>query len=126
EVQKQSFTYTEPKTTFSSWFRQKSRHLSTAKHYKISRKLFLTADALSSFFFLTVLIFWLAAGYDWKIAVIFFGIRFLFQLIVNLKSAIKLDEKELIVFFPFIEIILLFVYPFIYLSSSFQKNITWK
>lgn len=126
EIQKQSFTYTTAKTTFASWFTQKSRHLSTAKHYKISRKLFLTADALSSFFFLTVLIFWLAAGYDWKIAAVFFGIRFLIQLIVNIKSAIALDEKDLIVFLPFIEIVLLLIYPFIYLSSSFQKNITWK
>ena len=125
EVQKQAFTYTAPKTSFSSWFRQKARHLSTAKHYKISRKLFLSADALSGFFFLIVLIFWLAAGYNWKIAAAFFGIRFLIQLIVNIKSAMKLDEKDLIAFIPFIEIILLFVYPFIYLSSL-QKNITWK
>jgi biofilm PGA synthesis N-glycosyltransferase PgaC len=125
EVQKQTFTSTTPKTTFSDWFRQKTRHLSTAKHYKISRKLFLTADAFSSFFFLTILIFWLSAGYDWKIAAAFFGIRFLVQLVVNIKSAITLDEKDIIVFYPFIEIILLFIYPFIYLSSL-QKNITWK
>jgi glycosyltransferase involved in cell wall biosynthesis len=125
EIQKQSFTFTAPKTTFSSWFRQKTRHLSTAKHYKISRKFFLSADALSSFFFLTVLIFWLAAGYNWKIAAVLFGTRFLVQLIVNIKSAMKLDEKDLIAFIPFIEILLLFVYPFIYLSSL-KKNIAWK
>jgi cellulose synthase/poly-beta-1,6-N-acetylglucosamine synthase-like glycosyltransferase len=125
EVQKQAFTYTAPKTTFSGWFRQKARHLSTAKHYKISRKLFLTAEALSTFFFFATLILWLAAGYDWKIAVAFFSIRFSVQLIVNIKSAVKLDEKDLIAFIPFIEIILLFVYPFIYLSSL-QKNIAWK
>ena len=126
EVQKQSFTYTTAKTKFSAWFKQKARHLSTAKHYKFSRKIFLGADAASSFLFLSLIIFWLAAGYDWKIALAFFGIRFLIQLIVNIKSTIKLDEKDLILFFPIMELVLFFIYPFLYLSSSFQKNITWK
>ncbi|MBK5284389.1 MAG: glycosyltransferase, partial [Bacteroidia bacterium] len=126
EVQKQSFTYTAPKATFSSWFKQKTRHLSTAKHYKLSRRLFLGADAVSSFLFLSGVMFWLAAGYDWKIATSFFGARFLIQLLVNIKLMIKLDEKDLIVLFPVLELILFLIYPIMYFSSSLQKNLTWK
>lgn len=35
----ESFVYSYPKTTWSSWFHQKTRHLSVGKHYKFSHKL---------------------------------------------------------------------------------------
>ena len=39
---KDSFTESIPKTTFSDWIKQKRRHISTAKHYKLKHKVLLT------------------------------------------------------------------------------------
>ena len=38
---KESFTESIPKTTFKTWIKQKRRHVSTAKHYKLKHKIIL-------------------------------------------------------------------------------------
>ena len=52
---KDSFTESTPKTTFKAWFKQKRRHISTAKHYKIKHK------ALLILLYISNLLFWLFA-----------------------------------------------------------------
>jgi len=125
EISKASFTFTEAAKNFNAWFRQKSRHLSTSGRYRMQHKIFLSADAISAFVFYTALIVWLAMGFDWRIAVALFSARFVFQLLINIKSMLKLGEKDLIILFPFIEPILVFLSP-IFLLSSMQKQTTWK
>lgn len=44
-----TFMYSEPKKTWASFYRQKTRHLSTGKHYKNENKLFLGLISLSHF-----------------------------------------------------------------------------
>ena len=125
EINKSSFTFTSAARSFKMWFRQKSRHLSTSGHYRAAHKIFLGADAISAFIFYSAFITWLALGFDWKIAVILFGVRFLVQLFINIKSMLKLGEKDLIILFPLIEPILVFLTPVFFLSSL-QKQTAWK
>mgnify|MGYP000612597186 CR=1 FL=1 len=47
----ESFTFSEPKTTFKSWFYQKRRHATTAKYYKGFDKFQLGLFFLSQFWF---------------------------------------------------------------------------
>ena len=49
-------TLSEPKTTWSAWMRQKSRHYTTAKHYKPKNKFLLGLYSLSNFFIYPVTI----------------------------------------------------------------------
>ena len=44
-----TFMYSEPKKTWRTFFRQKSRHLTTGKHYNKENKLFLSLISLSHF-----------------------------------------------------------------------------
>lgn len=125
EISKPSFTYTAAPKNFGTWLRQKSRHLSTSPHYRALHKLFLGADAISAFIFYVSLILWLALGFNWRIAVTLFAARFLLQLLINIKSMIKLGEKDLIILFPFMEPILVFLSPVFYFSSK-QKQTAWK
>jgi poly-beta-1,6-N-acetyl-D-glucosamine synthase len=125
EINKASFTYTAAPKNFGAWFKQKSRHLSTSPHYRAMHKLLLGADTISSFFFYVSLILWLALGFNWKIGVALFAARLLLQLLVNIKSMIKLGEKDLIILFPFLEPILVFLSPVFYFSSK-QKQAAWK
>lgn len=125
EISKSAFTFTEAPKNFGAWFRQKSRHLSTSRHYQAMHKMVLGADALSGFVFYISLILWLALGFDWRVAAALFSARLLLQLLINIKSMIKLGEKDLIILFPFLEPVLVFLSPLFFISSM-KKKITWK
>ncbi|MDL2262372.1 glycosyltransferase [Bacteroidales bacterium OttesenSCG-928-I21] len=56
-VDKESFTYSIPKTNFKDFIKQKSRHVSTAKKYKLINILFSAGDLLSRTIFFVMAIF---------------------------------------------------------------------
>ncbi|MCH9659701.1 MAG: glycosyltransferase [Bacteroidetes bacterium] len=120
-----AFTVSEPKSRFSDWFRQKRRHVTTAKHYQKKHQYLLAAYYLSN------LLFWLLAAasfiwLDWKMP---FGI-FLFRLLVHyifLGNAAKLlKEKDLLPWLPFLEIFLVFFQLTIFISNFISKPKRWK
>ena len=52
--------------------------------------------------------------------------RVLMQFIVFVKPMTYLKENDLILLFPFIEIALLLIYPFIIASQLADKKVSWK
>ena len=48
---KNSFTISNPKTSFRSWLTQKRRHITTAKYYQLKHKVLLTLFFISQFLF---------------------------------------------------------------------------
>jgi glycosyltransferase involved in cell wall biosynthesis len=40
-IEEDSFVYSKPKTTWADWYRQKQRHLSVSRYYKVRNKIFL-------------------------------------------------------------------------------------
>lgn len=121
-----SFTYSEPKKTFSEWFRQKRRHTSTAEYYKYFDKLQLGLFYFSQFWFIILAIFLLAVGYNWIFMVSLIGLRYLTTWLVLGFSSSKLTEKDTIYFYPIIEIILIFTQLNVFLSNIFSKPVHWK
>lgn len=121
-----SFTYSEPKKTFSEWFRQKRRHASTAEHYKFSDKFQLGLFYFSQFWFIVLAIFLLAIGYNWMFMVSLIGLRYLVTWLVLGFSSSKLKEKDTVYFYPVIEIILIFTQLNVFLSNIFSKPVHWK
>jgi len=119
-----AFTYSKPKTTWSSWILQKRRHISTAHLYKLKHK---TALAL---FYLTNLLFWLLAGLSfffvsWELVTAVIVFRFLIQYIVIGSGIRKLKEKGLLLFLPFLELFLLLIQLSIFISNSRSKPKHW-
>lgn len=55
-LHKDAFTYSEAKKTLGEWIRQKTRHISSAGHYKFHHKVLLFLFALSDFLFYTTFI----------------------------------------------------------------------
>ncbi|MEM9822100.1 MAG: glycosyltransferase, partial [Bacteroidota bacterium] len=49
-LKKESFVYSAPKSSWKAYFRQKARHLSTGKHYKIKHQVLLGLVSTSHFF----------------------------------------------------------------------------
>lgn len=121
-----SFTYSKPKTTYKEWFIQKRRHVSTAKYYKTFDKcqlgLFYCAQLL--FFILPIIL--LVFQYQWIAVLGIIGFRYIFAWISLGFAAGKLKEKDVMYWFPIIEIILLVTQLNIFITNSFSKPATWK
>ena len=122
----ESFTYSEPKKTFKTWFRQKRRHLTTAKLYKSFDQFQLGLFYLSQLSFLILATILLAFQYQWIIVLSLVGFRYLFTWIVLGFSAGKLKEKDVMYWFPFIEIVLIFTQLNIFITNLFSKPVHWK
>lgn len=88
-----TFMLSEPKKSFSEWFRQKSRHYTTAKYYKPRHKLLLGLYSATHFLFYPLFIASLFV--NWKIALIIFGIRFIVQGYTFQRSMKMLGEEDL-------------------------------
>jgi len=121
-----SFTVSLPKTTFKEWFKQKRRHVSTAKKYKFIHKLLLAE------FFSSQLLFWIlgllliALQFKLVIVISVFVFTILIKYLIIALSAKKLNEVDLIFFYPFLEIFLVLFQFSIFIANLISKPKHWK
>ena len=119
-----TFTISEPKTNFPDWIKQKSRHFSASRFYKSKHKWLLGLYSFSHFLYYPALIASLIL-FDWRAALIVFGIRFLVQAFVFYKSMEKLGEKDLFPWWWLFDI-WMFAYYIIFAPTLWRKpNPNW-
>ena len=117
-----SFTYSTPKSTWSSWIKQKNRHFSTSKYYKPVHKLLLGLYSVAQF--LMYPLFVLALVFcPWQIVLIIFGVRIVSLAVVWLGAMHKLKEHDLKPWFLLFDIALFF-YMLTFAPSLFKKTKT--
>jgi len=122
----ESFTYSEPKTTFKEWFTQKRRHVSTAKHYKMFDRNQLSLFYASQLLFLLLPAILLAFQFQWIAVVSIIGFRYIFTWLTLGFAAGKLKEKDVMYWFPIIEIILILTQLNVFITNTFSKPVHWK
>jgi cellulose synthase/poly-beta-1,6-N-acetylglucosamine synthase-like glycosyltransferase len=122
----ESFTYSKAKTSFKEWFTQKRRHVSTAKHYKSFDRSQLALFFTSQFLFLVLPIVLLTFQYQWIIVVSLIGFRYLFAWISMGFAAGKLKEKDVMYWFPLIELVLIVTQINVFITNTFSKPVHWK
>ncbi len=122
----ESFTYSEPKTSFKDWFTQKRRHVSTASFYKPFDRTQLAIFYISQLFFILLPIILLVFLHQWIIVLSLIGFRYLFSWITLGYASAKLKEKDVMYWFPIIEIVLIFTQLNIFLTNIFSKPVHWK
>lgn len=122
----ESFTYSKPKTSFKNWFNQKRRHLTTAVFYKPFDKLRLSLFYVSQLLFLIFAIVLLAFQFQWIIVVSVVVLRYLVAWISLGFASGKLKEKDVIYWFPVIEIALILTQLNIFIANIFSKPVHWK
>jgi len=126
ELNPESFVYSKPKTSFSEWWKQKQRHLSTSKAYKPGIKFLLGLFGLSQFLFYVLFVTLLILKIDWRITVGIFLLRFLTQLPVHKKVTSKLHEKGLCLFSLIWEWVYILFMPLLAIAGWFAKSSKWK
>lgn len=122
----ESFTYSMPKTSFKDWFTQKRRHVSTAKNYKPFDRTQLALFYISQLLFIILPIILLAFLYQWILVLSLIAFRYIFAWISLGFSAGKLKEKDVMYWFPIIEITLIFTQLNVFITNSFSKPVHWK
>lgn len=122
----ESFTYSKPKQTFGEWFIQKRRHASTAKYYKSFDKNQLALFYLSQFLFFITPITLLAFQFKWIIVLSLIVFRYLVSWISLGFSAGKLNEKDVMYWYPILEIILIFTQLNVFFRNLISKPVIWK
>ena len=120
-----SQTLSEPKTTWSAWVRQKTRHLSTSGHYTFSHKFFLGFWVFSQALFWTLGIVLIALGIKQEAVVLLMSLRLLIQSFIYYKVMKRLEELDLIWLFPLYEIIQLFFQLIFVFSNFFKRKNSW-
>lgn len=120
-----SFTISEVHTSFKKWFYQKRRHISTATHYKPIHQFLLGLFYLSqfSFWFLGLLLLFISN--NWTFILFLFSSRIIIQYFIFGISAKKLDEKDLFIFFPFLELFLILIQMRIFIQNMISKPKEW-
>ncbi len=102
-------TRSVPKTTWSGWLKQKSRHYTTAKFYKPKHKFLLGLYFISQFLFYPFLVL-SALFFDWRFALALFGLRLIVQAIIFYKTMHKMGEKDLWPWFILLDMWMFFYY----------------
>ena len=124
-LSKNSFTESIAPKSFTEWFRQKRRHITTANHYKLKRKFFLGMFYISKLLFYLLAIL-LCMFYPSKIILSLTVLYYTLQFIVIGFSTKKLNEPRLIYFLPFLEIALLIFHFSIFITNLSSKPNHWK
>jgi len=120
-----SFTESIPKKTFKDWVQQKRRHVSTASHYKFLHQFLLGVFYSSQLLFWVLSTLLLSFLYNWEIVTLLIFLRFLIQYLVIGNAAKKLNEKDLILFSPFLELFLITIQMFIFIKNLISKPTHW-
>jgi cellulose synthase/poly-beta-1,6-N-acetylglucosamine synthase-like glycosyltransferase len=121
-----SYTFSDPKQTLGNWITQKKRHLSTSNLYKFKHKVLLGIYAFSLVAFYGLFI--LLLSLNWSVIPVLgiFLLRLVTQYIVLAACMRKLNEKDLVPFIPFYEILLLVFNAGILISNIIRKPTRWK
>ncbi len=122
----ESFTQSIAKTTFSDWLSQKRRHIATASYYKFVDQLQLGAFYSSQLLFFILPIPLLALQFQWIAVVSLIAVRYLVAWIMIGYSAGKLQEKDIKLWFPIVELVLVFTQFNIFIVNLFSKPASWK
>lgn len=123
-IDKEAITLSQPKKSFNQWFRQKTRHYSTSRYYKKGNRFLLATYSLSQFIFYPLLVV-SAIFYDWRLALIVFGVRLLLQAFIFYRAMKKLDEADLWPLFLLFDIGMFFYY-IIFAPALWKKpRVNW-
>lgn len=99
-----------PCTTFASYIRQKSRHLSTSPYYKLTHKILLFIFAVSQILFWVITLMTLFMGNMSLLSIIVASL--LIKTVIAGMSMSKFKEGDLTIWFPLMDFILAIYYLF--------------
>jgi glycosyltransferase involved in cell wall biosynthesis len=123
-IEKESFTSSNPKTSWQAWFTQKGRHTTTAPAYSLFTQAWLMLQWFTQLGFYTGIIILLSTGSIVN-GLMLFMLNALSIALFNGLWLSKLGEKDLILLSPFLNFIYTFVQPIFVIKSWGRKKDQW-
>lgn len=121
----ETFTLSEVKGGFLSWYRQKRRHFSTGKLYKSSDKLKLSMYSLSLFVFYVTLIPLLVMQVFLIPVIAIYGVRLIMQSVILHRNMTVLNYQPYYAMFPLMDLGVIFIQLFVGVRGYFSKPKNW-
>lgn len=125
-IDSNAYTWSEPKHSFSAWWHQKRRHLTTGNRYRFKHKVYLGLYQLNLLLFPALAAVLLAVQYQILAVASIVLLKWITQWIIFSGATKKLKEKKLLLISPVLETIMAALNALIYLSNIIRKPGTWK
>lgn len=126
EVRKAAHTISIPSETFSAWWLQKRRHLSTGGFYKASSKIFLGLFTLSHLLFYLSFIAVLSIKTLYLLAICGVAIKWICHLSIMTVVTKLLDERDLLLFSLIGDLFSPFFNTAVAISNRINPPIRWR
>jgi glycosyltransferase involved in cell wall biosynthesis len=124
-VNHEAQTISAPKNSYQKWFRQKKRHFSTGKHYKMKHKIWLGLLQLSQILFIVLFVALMFQVCPYYLILGAFVFRYLIQMLIFKLSSNKLGGKDLVLLAPLFEVFFMIFNPIIVISNTLNRNTKW-
>ena len=121
-----SFCYSEPKTTWSDWIKQKSRHFTTTSRYGVIKKLLLGIYPLTLLLLYTSFITLLINNWLSWVSVGVIALVLILKWLIHGIALKKLNERTFIWLFPFWDVFYAVLAPIIYYTTESSTEAKWK
>lgn len=126
EIHPGAFTYSDAKSSFGAWYRQKKRHFGVGKLYKKRDQRWLSLDAATGLLFYILLTLCLIFNFEPLLVLGLFMFRLIFQVVIYTKLFKRLEGKDLLPYLPFLD-----MFYYLYLNTfgligTFIKTTKWK
>ena len=126
EIDPDTHVWSEPKHSYSSYFKQKVRHMGAGKAYKAVHKQMLSFQTGSALLFYLLLGILVLLNAQWYVIISFLLIRLIAQILIYSPVFKKLNYKDLIWWVPALDLIYNFYILVLSIISLFKKKIKWK
>lgn len=124
-IEPDAHTISAPKTSFKLWVRQKKRHFSTGKYYKLGHKLMLAVYPFTLLLFIYLFIALVIQQVSIHLIVGVFVLRLLIQMLIFIKIEKRLGSNDLWFLAPILELFFMFFNPLLVISNFIKKNTKW-
>lgn len=121
-----SLNHSVPKTTWSSWFTQKIRHMSVGKHYRFMDKLLLGTQTMTHSLFWVALISLALSTHDYIVPAGLFLFRLIFMAFLCHSTSKKFGDRMNIGLVPILDILYVLYISILGTKAIFTKNVRWK
>lgn len=126
EIRPETQVWSESKKTFSTYLKQKIRHLGAGKFYKKEHKQMLGLQSGSAILFYVLLFSLFFFNVPWWLLCAIYAVRLLVQLLVYHPILKKFSYPDLIWWLPVFDFIYYFYILALTIITFFKKKIEWK
>jgi cellulose synthase/poly-beta-1,6-N-acetylglucosamine synthase-like glycosyltransferase len=125
-VHHEAHTVSNPPQTWAEWFKQKTRHISTGKYYKIKHKLILGLYHVFNLLFWSTFIVLCITSNNLYVVLSLFFVKSMLYLFLMFKNVKVFKEDKLFGLSVFFELLLTIILGIIYVNKFFSKSTKWK